>query len=106
MKAIAGLLAVRSLALGSLSLFRVRAPARAALLIPKVIGATLGPFRSPLVVAAGDAGAILAGDYVRRVAALHHGFERGVMLGRFWARRRSSWPSNGSGRALTRMVFR
>lgn len=77
--------------LGALRFFRVRSPAGAALLGPKLLAGALSPFlalagaisaiagalsKSPLTMLAGAFGALVSADYVRQTLAPHREFER------------------------------
>jgi len=91
MKAVSVSLAILSLALGGLPLFRHRSRATFMLLIPKYLGTALASdvalagalgaalglvYRSGLAIVTGAVGVALAADYVRRVTAPHDGFKR------------------------------
>jgi hypothetical protein len=82
MKAFSITIAVLSLALGGLPLFRIRSRASLWLIFPKFLGTALAPYvalagalgaalglvhGSILAIGAGAVGAALAADYVRRV---------------------------------------
>ena len=104
--------AVLSLALGGLPLFRIRSRASLWLIFPKFLGTALAPYvalagalgaalglvhGSSLAIGAGAVGAALAADYVRRVTAPHNGFKRA--FGANWTQR---IPSKSGQRMLRR----
>jgi BD-FAE len=112
MKAFSITIAVLSLALGSLPLFRIRSRASLWLIFPKFLGTALAPYvalagalgaalgivyGSSLAIGAGAVGAALAADYVRRVTASHDGFKRA--FGANWTQR---IPSKSGQRMLRR----
>jgi acetyl esterase/lipase len=103
MKAFSITVAVLSLALGGLPLFRIRSRASLWLIFPKFLGTALAPYvalagavgvalglvyGSGLAIGAGAVGAALAADYVRRVTAPHDGFTQA--FGANWAHRITS----------------
>jgi acetyl esterase/lipase len=100
MKAFSITIAVLSLSLGGLLLFRIRSRASLWLIFPKFLGTALAPYvalagalgavlglvhGSILAIGAGAVGAALAADYVRRVTAPHNGFK--LAFGSNWTRR-------------------